>query len=104
MLRMKYRNRLLPAATLALLLGSLGAAAAESSAAAGARQAQGDTPQPAKKYVACETVTGSRIRPAKNQKCRITASPVRTYTQRDLEMTGALTVADALRRLDPAYR
>jgi hypothetical protein len=31
-----------------------------------------------------------------------TSSPGRTYSREDIERTGALTVAEALRRLDPA--
>jgi Flp pilus assembly protein TadD len=47
----------------------------------------------------CAGDTGSRIKP-KEGECR----PGRTYTQEDLQRTGDINAADALRRLDPSIQ
>lgn len=45
--------------------------------------------------------TGTRIR-LNDEECAA-ATPGRTYTREDLEQTGAFTVSEALRRLDPRF-
>ena len=54
----------------------------------------------------CLRETGSRIvaqQNAKGQK-RCNALPGRAYTREDLDRTGQVNIADALRTLDPAVR
>ena len=51
----------------------------------------------------CLTQTGSRISPradSKGRKC--TGATGRAYSREDLDRTGAVDLAEALRRLDPA--
>jgi outer membrane cobalamin receptor len=43
--------------------------------------------------------TGTRIR-LSNEEC-VTAVSGRVYTQKEIEQTGAFTISEALRRLDP---
>lgn len=99
---MKYRSALL-AATVAVLLSSPAMSAEE----AGKKAAE-EKPQKVE-AVECQTVTGSRIRakPAKQKdkegKCAAGSTPLRTYTKDQLEMTGEMDLADALRQLDPAF-
>jgi hypothetical protein len=61
--------------------------------------------------VECATVTGSRIKAAKPSKekdkagkCAVSSTPMRTYTKDQIEMTGEMDIADALRQLDPAFQ
>lgn len=49
----------------------------------------------------CLTTTGTRIR-LKEGECA-TGAAGRVYTQDDLQRTGAMDPAEALRRLDPAF-
>jgi outer membrane receptor for monomeric catechols len=98
---MKYRNALL-ATTIAVLLSPLAMSAEE----AGKKAAE-EKPQKVES-VECETVTGSRIkaaRPAKDKagKCAVSSSPTRTYSKDQIDMTGETDIADALRKLDPAF-
>jgi len=53
----------------------------------------------AEKPAACVMSTGSRIPPSHTSNC---AAVGRTYSERDIRLTGATTTADALRLLDPA--
>ncbi|HEU0305713.1 MAG TPA: hypothetical protein VFR30_01955 [Lysobacter sp.] len=48
------------------------------------------------------TRIGSRNAGSKDQKC--TGAMGRSYTREDLERTGDVNIADALRKLDPAIR
>ncbi len=57
----------------------------------------------------CLRETGSRIVAQNNRKAgkadqRCVAMPGRAYTREDLERTGHIDIADALRTLDPAIR
>lgn len=72
--------------------------------------AEADTakPEPARN---CLLSTGSRITAAHNQRVgkdgkplRCAPGPGRVYTKEDLDRTGYLDIADALRSLDPAIR
>jgi hypothetical protein len=44
--------------------------------------------------------SGTRIR-LSDEECA--AAPGRTYTQKDLQQTGAFTLSEALRKLDPRF-
>ena len=48
----------------------------------------------------CITATGTRIKRAPND---CTATPGRVFTQDDLDRTGAVSVSEALERLDPRF-
>jgi outer membrane cobalamin receptor len=45
----------------------------------------------------------TRIRSEVPGRCIQTGSSVRVYTQEDVERTGAMNIAEALRRLDPIF-
>lgn len=91
----------------ALLAGVVPAAFAQAApaepAAAPATQVADAAKEPlSERY--CLRETGSRIvahRDAKGQK-RCNALPGRAYTREDLDRTGQVNIADALRMLDPA--
>lgn len=91
----------------ALLAGVVPAALAQAApaepAAAPATQVADATPESlSERY--CLRETGSRIvarHNAKGQK-RCNAMPGRAYTREDLDRTGQVNIADALRTLDPA--
>ena len=51
----------------------------------------------------CEAPTGSRIRPPKGSDCKAPRPGMRSYSEEDLERTGQPEVADALKRIDPAF-
>jgi hypothetical protein len=74
-----------------LAAGCATAPPGEAKLAASAPKAKAD----AKEF--CVRDTGSRIKPSKDQ-CMQSG---RTYTREDLDNTGAIDAADALRRLDP---
>lgn len=104
---MKPRNLLVVAAFLGLLApASLLAADAASdpaavsnTAAAPAKVADAHKPKAAN----CDRVTGSIIRPSAKRECKSASSqPMRTYTQEDIQRTGEMDVANALRKLDPS--
>jgi hypothetical protein len=54
----------------------------------------------------CLRHTGSRLLHSRRARAEKRCAPAfgRVYTQDDLRMTGAVDIADALRRLDPAIR
>lgn len=90
-----------------LLAGVVPAAFAQAAtaepAATHATQVAEATPEPLSQRH-CLRETGSRIvahQNAKGQK-RCNALPGRAYTREDLDRTGHLNIADALRTLDPA--
>ena len=57
------------------------------------------------KATQCEKVTGSVIRPSEKKECKSASSqPMRTYTKEDIERTGEISVAQALRKLDPRFQ
>ena len=51
----------------------------------------------------CIVQTGSRIRSSGKPICSSGAAQ-RSYSQKELQMTGETNIADALRRLDPIFR
>lgn len=73
-----------------------------------AAQAEADKPVDAKREFAdtnCLRQTGSRISPrADKQGRKCVNAPGRSYSKEDLDRTGAIDMADALRRLDPSVR
>lgn len=79
-----------------------------SAAAPTAAQAEADKPIDAKKELAdrnCLRQTGSRIAPRADKHGRkCVNAPGRSYSKEDLDRTGAIDTADALRRLDPSVR
>lgn len=57
------------------------------------------------KATQCEKVTGSIIRPSEKKECKSASSqPMRTYTKEDIDRTGEISVAQALRKLDPRFQ
>lgn len=94
---------MLKVSAVVLFLGPLAALAADTGAPA-------ETARPAKPAKAksadadCQNISGSRVRPAEGRSCDSSSfGPLRTYTRRDIEMTGALDLAEALRKLDPVF-
>lgn len=61
------------------------------------------TPEPAASQE-CAVVTGSRIAPEARHDCKPVGYPFRSYSAQDLEATGHMDLADALRSIDPAFR
>jgi hypothetical protein len=51
----------------------------------------------------CSIQTGSRVRSNGKPICS-TGAAQRSYSQKELQMTGETNIADALRRLDPIFR
>lgn len=76
----------------ALLLVQM-TAAADETAAKNARSPKAEA------QAGCVISTGSRIAPVHGSNC---AAMGRSYSERDIRLTGATTTADALRLLDPA--
>lgn len=112
------RTAAIASASLALLVAAASASAQTVPAAATA-QAQpdmvvsGQTEQDdrALRSRTCLRSTGSRILAARNERAekdgkgqRCIAAAGRVYTQRDLDSTGHVDIADALRTLDPSIR
>jgi hypothetical protein len=107
---MKLRNLIIgvgvlgllgPASLLAADTASDTPAVATATAAAPTKVADATKP----KATQCDKVTGSVIRPSKRSDCKSTgALPMRTYTQEDIERTGEISVAQALRKLDPRFQ
>jgi hypothetical protein len=53
----------------------------------------------------CAEVTGSRIKPTKTGDCQTVSNrPIRTYTSEELQNTGEMDLASALKSLDPSIR
>lgn len=53
----------------------------------------------------CTQVTGSRIKARNAASCdRLANRPFRSYSAERLQETGEIDMADALRKLDPAFR
>lgn len=51
----------------------------------------------------CQENTGSRIRATKAGSCRPSMLALRSYSSDDLQRTGEIDMAQALRKLDPAF-
>lgn len=101
--------RLLPIiCSLMLLAGNAVASPTESEVAAEPQVASAESTQAGKAEEVrkadrnCLRETGSRIKRKDKGGCLPLAG--RTYSKDDLDGTGAVTVADALERLDPAIR
>lgn len=53
----------------------------------------------------CEQITGSRIvRPQNRTSCGESKQPMKTFSQEEIQATGETDLANALRRLDPAFQ
>lgn len=100
---MKYRKTMLKISAVVLFWAPIAALAADTGAPA-------ETSQPAKPATAksadadCQNVSGSRVRPAGGRGCHYRSfGPLRSYSRRDIEMTGESDLAEALRKLDPVF-
>jgi hypothetical protein len=95
---MKIRARIL-AISAAALLAPLAAMSADT-------KAEGKTRAKAEKPAAvCEQVTGSRIKPRDATSCEKSSNQrYRSFTAEELQQTGSIDLAEALRKLDPAFR
>lgn len=94
---MKFRTSLVVTAA-AALLSSFAGMAAETDAAKPDATAKEAKAEPCKN-------TGSRINRKDVDKCeKLSASPVRKYSAEEIQMTGEMNLADALRKLDPSFR
>jgi hypothetical protein len=100
---MKHRSRhsvLLGAVALLPLVAWAADPAAEPKAPA---SAPASTPK-AEKKDRCEPVSGSRIKSTRGGGCPGAGQMTRSYTRRDIEITGEIDMAEALRKLDPIFR
>lgn len=94
-------------ATLAIVVASLAVAAAgcatSSSPSDAARIAADVSKQQAGFDKVCAPNTGTRIKPAKDDEAKVAncAQPGRTYSREELDQTGEIDTARALRQLDP---
>jgi hypothetical protein len=108
---MKYRSVILAAAVaLCLPAGLLAADAAQDQkamtkpvAASEVKTGQAAA-KPADAKATCEYVTGSRIKHAPPVDCDQAAPGLRSYTAEDLQNTGHVDIAEALRWLDPRFQ
>ena len=105
--------RLAPLALIALALASAPVVAQEAPApepAPASQQATEDASPEAPRH--CLQATGSRVTAAQNARAeregkaarRCAAAPGKVYTADDLDRTGAVNIADALRMLDTGIR
>ncbi len=88
--------RVLPAALLAAALLGLGACAAQPAAPLAAND------NAAPDHDNC-TPTGSRIR-SRDGDCTPKGYPFRSYSAEELQNTGQISLGEALRQIDPAFR
>ena len=98
---------------LALAMPAKGVAAEALTAPVGDTQATATTDAPAvpakeatvakKAGTQCEFRTGTRIRAGKATGCE-SAVPWRSYTKQEIDATGYIDVAEALRHLDPIFQ
>lgn len=102
-------NKLTSASIIVWLLISVSAFAADdvNSAAKLTQPASSEKPgMPASDQtiskISCITQTGSRLNAKDKHGCN--GLPGRSYTKEDIELTGATTLAEALRRLDPSVQ
>jgi hypothetical protein len=51
----------------------------------------------------CDQVSGTRIRPGSDRDCETSFGPNRKFTKEDIERTGQIDLAQALRMLDPIF-
>lgn len=85
---------LFPIAALAASAG----VTAEEAASSPADEVRAEQPESSR----CLKETGSRIKPSEDQPCINAAGTA--YTRKDIERTGAITTAEALRKLSPSVR
>lgn len=114
------RSAAFASASLALMIALAGGASAQTVAVDATAQAQapdmvvsGETAQDDRSIRSrtCLRSTGSRIALARNERAEKEGKPQRcvaangkVYTRSDLDSTGMIDIADALRMLDPAIR
>lgn len=93
---MKFRAKTLAIAA-AAMLAPLAAMAADTKVS---NEAKAEKP-----VAACKQVTGSRIKPRDASRCdKSSSQPWRSYSADELQQTGEIDMAEALRKLDPAFR
>jgi hypothetical protein len=93
---MKFRVKIL-AISAAAILAPLAAMAADNKAS--------DAPKAEKPAAVCQQATGSRIKSHDTSRCdKSSNGAFRSYSAESLQETGAIDLAEALRRLDPAFR
>ena len=51
----------------------------------------------------CARTTGSRIKPVRSSACPGASQMTRSYSKRDIETTGEIDLAEALRKIDPIF-
>jgi hypothetical protein len=101
---MNFRMPVIAACT-ALLLASAAMLAAEAEKAPAPKAAEKMSSEPAKTSASCKATTGTRIQSKKKDGCeKVASQPIRSYSAEELESTGKLKLAEALKELDPAVR
>jgi hypothetical protein len=84
------------------LIAPLGAVQAADSAPKAAAKEKSEAK---KEEAKCDAAPGSRIKLSKPEECKkLAKQPFRSYSKEDLDNTGDINVADALRKLDPAVQ
>jgi hypothetical protein len=101
---MKFRTPFILACVAAIATMSPAFGAEEKVAAAAPTTTATADAKPKLLVKQCAAVSGSHIRPRKENDCKTNVGPMRSYSQEDLQRTGQIDVADALRRLDPIFR
>jgi hypothetical protein len=101
---MKFRTPLVLACVAAIATISPAFGAEEKAAAAAPTTTTSADAKPKPLIKQCPAVSGSHIRPRKENDCKTNVGPLRSYSQEDLQRTGEIDVADALRKLDPIFR
>ena len=102
---MKFRSASFAASiAMSVLLAATGLAAeSEAPADAPAKSAKAPKGEDTKSEdTKCETRTGSRIPPKKAVNCS-SSHPWRSYSREEIDTTGYIDVAEALRHLDPIF-
>ena len=99
---MKLRNLALTFA-IAGLLAPVTLLAADPAKPATEQAADRTAPAKPRHPASCENVSGTRILPNPKNACRSAIQPMRTYTKEDLDRTGEIDMAEALRKLDPIF-
>lgn len=102
-------NRLLPAIALLALAGAASAQSTTDASANAESKLQAEAKADAKVDRYCIQETGTRIKATGKantdaQRKACTAGRGRVYTRQDIDATGRVDLADALRALDPSIR
>lgn len=102
---MKYRTGLIAGMVSLFMVAGIANAEDAASSADATPKPQEPQKKTAAEPVKCTQAPGSRIRLAKPEDCaRVARGAYRSYSKEDIERTGETSVAEALRKLDPAFR